>query len=144
MRQARSTRHKWLIACDANMCPEDFEKSLWFQSRHMFIKAPRGRVSTCRSKSPQGELIERTYDNVIASRRLQREIRNMDVVGDFESRPHNAVSFVVDRDREFQVWREPKVFKAVPGFSGEMLRGRSKGGKGKEEEDEEEENQERR
>ena len=24
-KQARTTRHQWLIACDANMCPEDFE-----------------------------------------------------------------------------------------------------------------------
>ena len=30
LKQARTT-HQWLIAYDANMCPEDFEKSLWFQ-----------------------------------------------------------------------------------------------------------------
>ena len=28
LKQARTTRHLWLIACDANMCPEDFEQSL--------------------------------------------------------------------------------------------------------------------
>ena len=26
LKQARTTRHPWLIACDANMCPGDFEK----------------------------------------------------------------------------------------------------------------------
>ena len=26
VRQANTTRHPWLIACDANMCPEDFFK----------------------------------------------------------------------------------------------------------------------
>ena len=31
LKQARTTGHPWLVACDANMCPEDFEKSLWFQ-----------------------------------------------------------------------------------------------------------------
>ena len=31
VKQASTTRHPWLVACDANMCPEDFEKSLWFQ-----------------------------------------------------------------------------------------------------------------
>ena len=36
----------WLIADDANMCPEDFENSLRIQSRHMFIKAPGEEVST--------------------------------------------------------------------------------------------------
>ena len=30
IKQARTIRHPWLIACDANMCPEDVEKSLWF------------------------------------------------------------------------------------------------------------------
>ena len=28
LKQARSIRHPWLVTCDANMCPEDFEKSL--------------------------------------------------------------------------------------------------------------------
>ena len=48
--QGRTARHSWLIACDAHMCPDDFEKSLWFQSRHMFIKAAEEGVSTCRKK----------------------------------------------------------------------------------------------
>ena len=26
LKQARTTRHPWLMACDANMCVEDFEK----------------------------------------------------------------------------------------------------------------------
>ena len=44
VKQARTPRHPWLIARDANMCPEDFEKSLWFQSRHMFLEeASAGR-----------------------------------------------------------------------------------------------------
>ena len=45
-----------------------------------------------------GELIERTYDYVIDSCSLQEKIRNMEVVEDFESRPHKAVSIVVERD----------------------------------------------
>ena len=28
VKQARVTRHPWLIAFDANMCPEDFERSV--------------------------------------------------------------------------------------------------------------------
>ena len=31
MKQAKVTRHPWLIACDANMCSEKFEKSLGFK-----------------------------------------------------------------------------------------------------------------
>ena len=29
VKQARTTRHPWLVACDGNMNPEDFKKSLW-------------------------------------------------------------------------------------------------------------------
>ena len=126
MKHVRTNRHSWLIACDANMCPEDSKKSLRFRSRHMFIKAPREGVSTGRSKGPNGELIERTYDYVVASHGLQEEIKNMEVVEDFESRPHKAVTFLVERNNEFQVWRDQKMPKMLPGFSGGRLPGRSK------------------
>ena len=66
LKRARTTRHPWLIACDANMCPEDFEKSLWFRREMMHVVAPKG-VSTCRSKGPQDVWIQRTYDYVVAS-----------------------------------------------------------------------------
>ena len=68
MKRARAARYPWLIACDANMSPEDFAKNMWFEGRKMFTEAPK-EVSTCRSKGSQGELIERTYDHVIASQR---------------------------------------------------------------------------
>ena len=93
----------------------------------MFIKSPGEGVSTGRSKGPNGELIERTHDYVIASHGLQVKIKNMAVVEDFESRPHKAVTFLVERDKEFQVWRDQKVPKALPGFSsGGKLPGTSK------------------
>ena len=47
----------WLVAGDANMCPEDFEKSLWFRRERMHVVAPK-EASTCRSKGPKGEWIE--------------------------------------------------------------------------------------
>ena len=60
----------------------------------------------------------------------------------FESRAHKAVSIVVERDKEIQQWREEQMPKALPGFSGRKLPGRSKGEAGKEEKDEEEKDQE--
>ena len=48
LKQARTTRHPWLLAWDANMCPEDFEKSLWFQREQMPVVATN-EASTCRS-----------------------------------------------------------------------------------------------
>ena len=47
MKRARTTGYPCLIACDANMCPEDFEKSLW-----MHVVVPK-EASTCRSKGPK-------------------------------------------------------------------------------------------
>ena len=90
-----------MIACDANICPEDFKKSFWFQSRHMSFEAPGEGVSTCRSKGPNGEFIEKNYDNVIASHSRHGHIKITDVVEDFEPRPRRAVNFLVER--EFQV-----------------------------------------
>ena len=52
LKRTRTTKHPWLIACDANMSPEDFEKSLWFRKEQMFVISPGG-VSTCRSKMPK-------------------------------------------------------------------------------------------
>ena len=47
----------------------------------------------------------------------------MEVVEDFESRPHKAVTFLVERDREMQEVRELKMPKASPGFSGGEIPG---------------------
>ena len=110
----------------------------------MFTKAPGEGVSTCRSKGSNGELIERTYDFVIASHSLQEKIKNMEVVEDFASRPRKAITFLVERDETFQVWREQIMPKALPGFSGGKLPGRSKVEEGKEEEKGEEKGQEKK
>ena len=52
LERARATKHPWLVACDANMSPVDFEKSLRFPEDHMHVTAPEG-VSTCWSKKCQ-------------------------------------------------------------------------------------------
>ena len=97
VKQANTTRHPWLVPCDANTCPGDFDKSLWFRRERMHVVAPK-EASTCRSKGPKGEWIERTYDYVVACNSLRGKLSQMKVVEDFESRPHKAVSFVVERE----------------------------------------------
>ena len=61
---------------------EDFEKSVWFQREQMHVVAPK-EASTCKSKGPKGEWIEKTYDSVIASGSLKGQISQMEVVEDF-------------------------------------------------------------
>ena len=42
MKQAEATRHPRVIACDANISPEDFEKSMWFQKQADVYCSPGG------------------------------------------------------------------------------------------------------
>ena len=87
----------------------------------------------------KSELIERTYDYVIASSSLRGKINNMEVVEDFESRPHQAVTFLVEREKEIQEVRELKMSEALLGFSGDKMPSRSNAEGGKEENDDEDE-----
>ena len=57
----------------------------------------------------------------------------MEVVEDFESRPHKAVSFLVESEKEMQEWNEQKMPTALPGYSGGRLPGRNTKEKGREE-----------
>ena len=92
LKSARITEHPWLVACDANMSPEDFEKSLWFR-KNPDVEAAEN-ASTCRSNSAEGEWVEKVCDCVIACCSLKGKISQMKVVEDLESRPHKAVPFV--------------------------------------------------
>ena len=98
LKRARARKHQWLVACDANMSPVDFEKGLWCRKDQMHVVAPEG-ASTCRSTSAKGEWVEKVYDYVIACNSLKGKISQMKVVEDFESRPHKPVSFVVERGK---------------------------------------------
>ena len=84
------------------------------KSKHIFIAWPGEGVSTRNSKGPNCELIERTCHSVVASHGLQGKIKN-EVVEDFASEPHKAVTFLVERDGEL-----------LPGFSGGKLPDRIK------------------
>ena len=89
--------------------------------------------STCRSKGPKGEWIERTHDDFTASHSLKGDTSQMEVVEDFESRPQKAVSFVVERDLDDA---------GMEGAEGACLK-HCLGEKGREEEDEEENSREK-
>ena len=130
-------------ACDANMSPEDFEKSLSFRKDQMHLIPPEG-VSTCRSKNAKGVWLEKVYDHVMACNSLEGTISKMKVMEDFESRPRKAVTFVVERGKERQEWSEQRMPKVLPGYSGGRLPGRSTAEKGREEGEEDEGCEERR
>ena len=65
---------------------------------------PPEDASTCRSKCPKSEWVERIYDCVIACHSQRGTVSQKKVMEGFESRPHKAVSFVVVRDKELQGW----------------------------------------
>ena len=79
LKRARITKHPWLVACDGNM--KWIFRNLGFQKEQMHVVAPI-EPSTCMSKGPKGELIERIYDYVIASGSLEGKISQMEVVDD--------------------------------------------------------------
>ena len=68
----------------------------------------------------------------------------MALVEDFESRPNEAVSFVVKRKKEIKEGSEQKLPKVFPGFSGGRLPGRGTKQKGKEQGEVDEDGEERR
>ena len=102
------------------------------------------KASTCRSKGTKAEWIEKVYDYVFACSSLKGKISQMEVVEDFVSRPHKAVSFLDERGKELQEWNEQKLPKALPGYSGGTLPGRSTKEKGREEGKVDEDSGERR
>ena len=78
----------------------------------MHVNAPAG-VSTCRSKNAEGEWVEKVHDYVIACSSLKENKTDMKVMEDFESRPHKAVTSVVERGKERQEWNEQKTAQSV-------------------------------
>ena len=101
----------------------------------MHVIAPEG-VSTCRSKNAKGEWVEKVYDYVVACGSLKGRISDMKELEHFESRPHKAVTFIVERGNERQEWNEQTLLKALPGHSGGRLPGISTKEKGREKEEE--------
>ena len=119
MKRSRTTKHPWLLACDADMSPEDSVKSLWFRKDQMHVIAPEG-VSTCRSKNVKGYWVEKVYDYVIACSSPEGKNSDMQVIEDFESRPHNAVIFVKE-ERKGRNGTSKIQPEALPGHSGGRL-----------------------
>ena len=67
----------------------------------------------------ENEWLEKFYDYALACNSQKRQISPMEVVEDFESRPHKAVSFVVESENDMQEWNEQKLL----GYSGRGLPG---------------------
>ena len=82
----------------------------------MHVMAPEV-VSTCGSRSAKGEWVEKVYDYATAWSSLKGIISDMQVIEEFESRPHKAITFVVERGKERQERNEQKLPKA-PGKGG--------------------------
>ena len=79
VKQARTTKHPWLVACDATTDAEDFQRSLWFMEKCMFMKPREARVTSCRVTGSNGEFLERTYYHESVSKSLQGNIEAIDM-----------------------------------------------------------------
>ena len=77
------------------------------------------KAFTCRSKGAKREWIEKVHDYALACNNIKRQISPMEVMEDFESRPHKAVSFVVENENDMQECNEQK----LPGYIGGGLPG---------------------
>ena len=64
------------------------------ERERLLKEAPNGGVHVSIYR-PEWELAERAYDYVIVSEDLLGKIKNVDVVEDFGSRPHEAVTLQV-------------------------------------------------
>ena len=62
-------------------------------------KLRKKRLRACR-KAQKVNGLKKIFDYVIASGSLKGKILQMEVVEDFESKPHNAGSFVCKREEE--------------------------------------------
>ena len=86
MKKAKATRHLWLVACDANMSPEDFEKSMWFQREaDVYVVDSEGGVDLQSQKAQKVSGSTEPMMYIIASNSLREKITQMEVVEDFES-----------------------------------------------------------
>ena len=77
--QARTTKHPWLVACDATTDPEDFQRGLWFKEKCMFMEPREARVTNCHATGSNGEFLERTYYYDSVSKSLQENIEAIDM-----------------------------------------------------------------
>ena len=100
----RNTPCPWLMAC-ANMEP-------------MIKRVPAADVPTCRSKGPDGAEVERMCDKVMARKGPKANIRKVEVIEDYHSRPHKLVRFEVRCKKEPQEVRILKVPMPLPGVTG--------------------------
>ena len=105
LKHARTTRHLWLIARGANMCPEDFEKSLWIEREMMHVVAPKGAF-TCRSQKMCGSK-ERLILllRVVVSKEKSHRWRWLKILSQY----HIKQCPLVRREKEIKEWNEQKL-----------------------------------
>ena len=143
LKQARTTRHPWLIACDANTCPEDFVKGLWFQREHMHVVAPK-KASTSRSKGPK---VSGSKEPMITSVRVavSKEKYCRWWWWKILSQDHmKQCPLWLNEKKEIQERSEHKLPKVLPGCCGGRLPARTTKEKGREEREVDENSGERR
>ena len=76
VKQARTTRHLWLVACNANVDLETITRKVCgSKNSACSLKRQEKEMTPCRSTGPKGELIGRASGDATASRSLQGKKR---------------------------------------------------------------------
>ena len=105
----------------------------WTPRNEASLEAVWKQARSTRHPSTYVQIERPKTDYVVASGSPKGRISQMEVVEDFESRPHEAVSFVVKREKEVKEWNEQKMPKVLSGYSGGRLPGRGTKERGREE-----------
>ena len=82
--------------------------------------------------------MEKVHDYVIPCGSPKGRTSDTKVIDVFQSRPHRAVTFAVEKGKQRQEWNEQKLPMALLGCSGGRLPGRGTEEKGREEGEEDE------
>ena len=68
LNRARTTKHPWLMASDADMSLDDFEKSLWFRKDQMHVIREEG-------EEDEGSEERRIRDQIVINEGVKDKVK---------------------------------------------------------------------
>ena len=94
VKKVRTTTRSWLVACDANMCPE-MTSGRAFGYKALDTRSLRRQEKAFQPADPKAQLASLSRERTTMSSPVTA-FKGRSVVEDFDSRPHRAVTFLVE------------------------------------------------